>query len=113
MRKLVSNILTEYGYQVLPARDAHEALRIAGEQKTPIHLLLTDVIMPEINGKELAQRLTSLHPGLHVLYMSGYTDDVIVHHGMLEPGTDFLQKPITVHALTQKVREVLDRIVKA
>ena len=113
VRKLVSNILTEYGYQVLPARDAHEALRIAGEQKTPIHLLLTDVIMPEINGKELAQRLTSLHPGLHVLYMSGYTDDVIVHHGMLEPGTDFLQKPITVHALTQKVREVLDRIVKA
>ncbi len=113
VRKLVGSILTEYGYDVLPAPNAREAVRIANAHPTPIHLLLTDVIMPELNGKELAQQLAARHPHMHVIYMSGYTDDVIVHHGMLEPGTDFLQKPLTVHALTQKVRDVLDRTVNA
>ncbi len=104
MRALVSR-----GYRVLPASGPDEALRLANEHSGPIHLLLTDVIMPGMNGRELARGLSSLRPALTVLYMSGYTSDVIDPHGVLASGTHFLQKPFAVNDLAVKVREVLDR----
>jgi DNA-binding NtrC family response regulator len=85
-----------------------EALHLGGEYSGCIHLLLTDVVMPKINGRELAARLTSLRPEIKVLYMSGYTDDVIVDQGILQEDIAFLQKPFTPSSLVQKVRTVLD-----
>ena len=81
---------------------------ILGSYAEPIHMLLTDVVMPQMSGKVLANHVAALHPGTRVLYMSGYTDDAIVRHGILEPNTFLLQKPFTPSALLQKVREVLD-----
>ncbi|MGH7538528.1 MAG: response regulator [Gemmatimonadales bacterium] len=81
---------------------------LASEHDGPIHLLVTDVIMPEMSGRQLADRMKDRHPGLKVLFVSGYTDDAIVRHGILEPGISFLQKPFTPEALARKVREVLD-----
>jgi DNA-binding NtrC family response regulator len=80
----------------------------AGEQKGPIHLLLTDVVMPGMNGRELSEALTGLHPDMKILFMSGYTDDTVVRHGVLEKGMAFLQKPFTPDSLLRKVRDVLD-----
>jgi response regulator RpfG family c-di-GMP phosphodiesterase len=93
---------------VLDAGSGKEALRMCREHSDPIHLLLTDVVMPETSGKEIAQSLTSLRPGTCVLFMSGYTDDAIVHHGVLDSNVEFIQKPFTPVALARKVREVLD-----
>ncbi|MEO8587551.1 MAG: response regulator, partial [Acidobacteriota bacterium] len=97
------------GYTVLLAEGPADAERIAGSHAGPIHLLLTDVVMPGVRGPELAERLLRQRPDLLVLYMSGYTDDAIAHHGLLEAGVEFLQKPFTPLGLTNKVREVLDR----
>jgi PAS domain S-box-containing protein len=109
VRELILDVLTDRGYIVLEARDGNEALRLCEQHSSPIHLLLTDVVMPGgMNGRELAERLTSLHPELKVLYMSGYTDEAIIHHGVLDRGTIFLQKPFTPNALERKAREVLD-----
>jgi CheY-like chemotaxis protein len=81
---------------------------VAQQHAGPIDLLVTDVVMPEMGGRELAQVLTTLQPGLKVLYLSGYTDDAIVHHGVLDAGVAFLQKPFKPDELARKIREVLD-----
>jgi PAS domain S-box-containing protein len=107
VRQVVRRILTRYGYTVLAASDGREALRIAEEHGGPIQLLVTDVVMPEMGGRELADRLLALRPSLRVLFTSGYTDDDILRRGVLLPGTAFLQKPFTADRITQKVREVL------
>lgn len=109
VRRVVTHILGNRGYTVIAAEDADECLRLAHLHKGPIHMLLTDVIMPRMNGRELYRRLSDFLPDLEVLYMSGYTDDVIAHHGILEEGIHLLQKPLSIHILTSKVRELLDK----
>jgi two-component system cell cycle sensor histidine kinase/response regulator CckA len=109
VRKLALRILERQGYKVLSARDGDEALLICEQFKDPIHLMLTDVVMPGMSGHELAKRLKSSYPKMKVLYMSGYTDDKIVLHGVLVEGVNYIQKPFTVDALTKKVREVLEQ----
>jgi PAS domain S-box-containing protein len=108
VRAIALNILRRRGYQVLPAQNAGEALLICERHPGGIDLLLTDVVMPQMSGPELAKRLASTRPEMKVLCMSGYTDDSIVRHGVLETGVAFVQKPITPALLTRKVREVLD-----
>jgi CheY-like chemotaxis protein len=108
VRVLAKSILQEKGYQVLEAANAAEAVRICELYEGSIHLMLTDVVMPGMSGRELAQQLAPEYPEMQVLYMSGYTDDAIVHHGVLDPNTPFLEKPFTPDALARKVREVLD-----
>jgi two-component system, cell cycle sensor histidine kinase and response regulator CckA len=105
---LTRETLANLGYTIVEARHGAEALLVAAEYTDPIHLLLTDVIMPQVSGRELAERLAATRPGLRVLYMSGYTAGAIEQHGVLEAGTFFLQKPFTPAQLGRKVREVLD-----
>ncbi|PYQ98370.1 MAG: hypothetical protein DMF96_11045 [Acidobacteria bacterium] len=100
--------LERSGYRVLQAGNPKEAMRLAGDFSGPIHLLLSDVIMPESEGPLLFDRLAKLQRGLRVLYMSGYADEAIVRHGVLVEGTPFLQKPFTPLALARKVRDVLE-----
>lgn len=107
VRKLACNILHSHGYEVLEAGSSPEALRLAETHGGPIDLLLTDVVMPQMNGRELYRQIASLRPDMKVLYMSGYTDDVIAHHGVLDGQIEFLQKPFTVDGLVRKVREML------
>jgi PAS domain S-box-containing protein len=108
VRGLARQILEQAGYHVLDAPGGDEAIRLCRELRGPIDLLLTDVVMPETSGREVAECLTKLRPATRVLYMSGYTDDAIVHHGVLDSDVEFIQKPFTPIALAQKVREVLD-----
>ena len=108
IRALVQKVLKANGYTTLVAESGPAALRLAGQHDGRIHLLMTDVVMPGMNGREVAERLAPAHAGIEVLYLSGYTDDAIVHHGVLEPGIAFLQKPFTPAVLVRKVREVLD-----
>jgi PAS domain S-box-containing protein len=108
VREVVREILEMTGYHILEARHGAEALEISQRYEGPIHLMVTDVVMPQMSGREVAQRLAPLRPDMRVLYMSGYTDDAIVRHGVLEAGTAFLSKPFTPDALAAKVREVLD-----
>jgi PAS domain S-box-containing protein len=108
LRSITRQYLTRQGYTVLEANNGVTALQLSATQPGPIHLLLTDVIMPGMNGRELADRLTSVRPETRVLYMSGYTENAIGHNGVLEAGTNLLQKPFTLPALKAKVREVLD-----
>jgi PAS domain S-box-containing protein len=110
LRGLTARVLRGQGYTVLEAGNGDEAMSIARELiKEKIHLLLTDVVMPQMGGKELVKRFKALHPGIKVLFISGYTDHAITHHGVFKPGTPFLQKPFSPVALAKKVREVLDR----
>jgi CheY-like chemotaxis protein len=108
VRDLVAQMLQASGYTVLTAADPAAALELSNRHPGPIHLLLTDVVMPEMSGRELRQRLKSLRPRTRVLYMSGYTDEALGRHGVLEPGIFLLQKPFRMGELGQKVREVLD-----
>jgi PAS domain S-box-containing protein len=108
VRTVTCAVLTRAGYHVLPASNGEDALRLARDTTEPIHLLLTDVVMPGMGGRVLAERMMALLPNIKVLYMSGYTDDAIVHHGVLDAGMHFYQKPVTPHALLQRVRDVLD-----
>jgi len=107
LRPLVRNILSTLGYQVLVAEDARGAERLAAEHSGPIHLLLTDVVMPGASGPDLASRLAVTRLDTRVLFMSGYLDDTVVEHGVLQPGMPFLQKPFSPEALARKVKEVL------
>jgi PAS domain S-box-containing protein len=108
VRAVVREILEMSGYTVLEARHGADALEVSNRHAGTIHLLVTDVVMPQMSGRELSQRLSTLRPDLKVLYMSGYTDDAIVRHGVLASGIAFLSKPFTPDALALKVREVLD-----
>jgi len=108
VRKLAIQVLQMYGYRVFEARSASAAFLVADSYSKPIHLLLTDVIMPEMSGKELADRLVATRPEIKLLFMSGYTDDAIVHHGVLDAKTPFIQKPFSPDALARRVREILD-----
>jgi PAS domain S-box-containing protein len=108
LRRLIRQVLEQQGYTVLQAPDSETALEICRNYRGPVHLLLTDVVMPGMSGKELAQKVVESMPGVKVLYMSGYTDNVIVHHGVLDEGIAFLQKPFTPDVLARKIREVLD-----
>ncbi|MFZ5570821.1 MAG: PAS domain S-box protein [Thermodesulfobacteriota bacterium] len=107
--KLAQAILERYGYTVLAARTPREAREIAGSHPDPIHLLITDVVMPQMNGRDLLESIATLRPEIRVLFMSGYTADVIAHHGVLDEGIHFLQKPFSVRTLSAAVRDVLDR----
>ncbi|MGC8810702.1 MAG: PAS domain S-box protein [bacterium] len=109
VRKLAGMILERMGYKVLLASCADEAFDACEKYKEPIHLLLTDVILPGMSGRDLAEGISILRPNIKVLYMSGYPDNVISDHGVLKPGINYLPKPFTVEGLTRKVREVLDR----
>ncbi len=107
--KLAVRVLKKRGYKVLEAPDGGKAFMLCEAFKEPIHLILTDVVMPGMSGSKLVERLKKIHPEMKVLYMSGYTDNAILHHGVLEPGVNFIQKPFNVDGLSRKVREVLDK----
>jgi PAS domain S-box-containing protein len=107
VRQLSRQYLEMNGYTVLQAADGNSALEVAGMHRGPIHLLMTDVVMPGISGGELAQRISKVRPEIKVLYMSGYTDQAVVQHGILESGSVLLQKPFTMATLAAKLREIL------
>jgi len=109
VRGLTRKILMQAGYNVLDAKGGDEAIRLCSSHAGPIDLLLTDVVMPEISGKEVADRLVELRSSIRVLCMSGYTDEAIVQHGVLDANVKFIQKPFTWVGLTRKVRDVLNR----
>ena len=100
-------MLEQLGYHVLPASTSGEAICLAQDHAGKINLLITDVVMPEMNGRDLVKNILALYPNLNSLYMSGYTADVIAHHGVLDGGVHFIQKPLTLNGLSTKVREVL------
>lgn len=108
LRKLARTILKQKGYKVLEAENGEDALRISESHDGSIDLLITDVVMPKMGGRKTAERLQPLYPQMKVIYMSGYTDNAIAHHGVLEPGLYFIEKPFSPKALARKVRETLD-----
>lgn len=108
LRALAREVLERAGYTVLDALDGSEGVRVAEQHKTPIHLLLTDVVMPGMSGRDVAEQVKRHHPETKVLFMSGYTDNSIVHHGILEEGVAFLSKPFASEVLVRKIRQVLD-----
>jgi PAS domain S-box-containing protein len=108
-RELVAEVLRAEGYEVLLAGDGQEAVELATRAKAPLHLLLTDVVLPKLSGRAAAEQIRIIHPGIKVLYMSGYTDDEVSRHGVLEPGIVLLQKPFTPDEVTRRVGEVLDQ----
>ncbi|MBL8111598.1 MAG: response regulator, partial [Acidobacteria bacterium] len=108
VRRLAVETLRRCGYRVLEAANGEEALERSAEERGPIDLLVTDVVMPRLGGRALAERFGLVRPGCRVLFMSGYADDAILRHGVLAPGLAFLQKPFSPAALAQKVRALLD-----
>ena len=113
VRELIQTVLTEKGFDVIPSLDPQHAEKIAAEFGGEIHLLLTDMVMPGMSGRELAERISAKRRDIRVLFMSGYTDNVITSGGMLQEGLAFLQKPFSPGALVQKVREVLNQTTAA
>ena len=109
VRKLAVRVLKRQGYKILEASEGGRALLLCEEFKDRIHLILTDVVMPGMSGRKLVDRLKEIHPEMKVLYMSGYTDNAILQHGILEEGINFIQKPFSMDGLARKVREVLDK----
>jgi CheY-like chemotaxis protein len=107
LRAMTREILEEHGYRVVEAAAGSEAIEIGHRHPDPIHLLVTDVVMPGMNGRQVADAMLAARPGLRVLYMSGYTDDVIAHRGVLDQGTLFLSKPFSAQALLRRVRQAL------
>lgn len=108
VRRVVRRVLEARGYHVLEAATGHDALRLTVNFPAPIHLLVTDVVMPGMSGREVSLLLAPAHPAMKTLYLSGHTDESVVHHGLIGPGSAFLQKPFTTESLARKVREVLD-----
>jgi two-component system cell cycle sensor histidine kinase/response regulator CckA len=108
LRELTRSLLENNGYRVIVAENTEGAIRLAEQENEPIHLLLTDVVMPGMNGRQLAERIKANHPAVRVLYMSGYPSDVIVHHGILEQGIFLIEKPFSEATLMRKLREVLE-----
>ena len=107
LRTPIREILERQGYSVLEASNGEEGLAVACQYPGPIHLLLSDIVMPGMNGRDLAGQLSQIRPDLKVLFMSGYTHNAIVHHGVLEEGLAFLEKPFTPETLAVKIRQVL------
>jgi PAS domain S-box-containing protein len=112
VRNMASEVLRESGYQVLEARDTSHAVNLCRQFEGEIHLMLSDVVMPQMSGRVLAEVVAPVRPRMRVLYMSGYTDDHIVHHGVLEEGMNFIEKPFTADVLARKIRDVLDAPVE-
>jgi two-component system cell cycle sensor histidine kinase/response regulator CckA len=108
VQRIVGNILRRSGYRLLTASGAEEALRLVEEEGGTIHLLLSDLVMPGTSGRELAEQIQVLRPDISILYMSGYTDDVVIRRGVLEAGMAFIQKPFGAEDLVRRVRDVLD-----
>jgi DNA-binding NtrC family response regulator len=100
-------MLEELGYRVLATRESSEAVRLTETHVEKIDLLMTDVVMPEMNGRELSERIVVIEPTIKCLFMSGYTSNVIAHQGVLDEGVSFIQKPFSLQALSSKVREAL------
>jgi len=109
VRALAKTALARKGYRVLEAANGGEALLLCESERAPIHLLVTDVVMPSLGGADLARRLAPLRPDMKVLFISGYADQAAARHGTIEPGAAYLEKPFSLDALARKVREVLDR----
>ena len=108
VRRIATEMLLRLGYTVLDAPNGRVAQKIFLEYRKPIHLLVTDVVMPELGGRELTEQLRALRADLKVLFMSGYAGDALVQQALLEPGTAYLQKPFSLYALASKIRELLD-----
>jgi DNA-binding NtrC family response regulator len=108
VRTLAREVLQSYGYRVLEAPNGSAAISVCEQHDATIHLLVTDVVMPEMSGRDLVARISQLRPGMKVLYMSGYSDGAVVHHGVLDEDTAFIQKPFAPETLARKIRKVLD-----
>ena len=108
VRDLATEVLETLGYSTMSAHDPDHALAISRTYEGPIHLLLTDVVLPEMDGRSLYNRLAEARPEMKVLYVSGYTEDFVVHQGVLDPDVEFLAKPFTVDALAARIRDILD-----
>ena len=113
VRQVARRILEMHGYTVLEAASGHDALLVSQKTQGPIHLMLTDVVMPGMSGGQTAERLQAQRPELKVLFMSGHTENSIVHHGVLDPGVAFIQKPFRSDLLVHKVRQMLDQPLSA
>jgi CheY-like chemotaxis protein len=108
LREMIHELLVDLGYEVEAAADGDAALEWAASREVPVDLLLTDLVMPRMSGRELAEQLRQRWPGLRVLYMSGYTADVVARHGILEPGVPLLHKPFSTAELARRVQEALE-----
>ncbi len=108
IRRLVADILEPLGYRVITARSGVEAVKLAETSRASVDILLTDVVMPEMGGKELAQTFQAIYPHIKVLFMSGYTEEIVIRHGVEREGVAFIQKPVIPNKLVLKLREVLD-----